>query len=95
MSNLTNEEITKAVALFYDGNNSPIITAKGEHEIADDIIALAKSHDVPLCDNALLVELLCQLEIGDNIPEHLYKAIAHILAFAYQMDTLISNQNAQ
>ncbi len=94
MTQLTKDDITKAVALYYDGNNSPVITAKGENDVAQEIIEIANHHDVPLCDNALLVELLCQLELGDNIPEHLYKAIAHILAFAYQMDTLALKKNS-
>jgi len=88
MTQPTDDDITKAVALYYDGNSSPVITAKGEGNVAQDIINIANQHNIPLCDNALLVELLCQLELGDNIPEHLYKAVAHILAFAYQMDTL-------
>lgn len=75
----------KAVALFYDGQQAPNITAKGEGLVAEDIIALAKAHGIPLCENAPLVELLSHFELGDNIPEDLYLAVAHIIAFAYQL----------
>jgi flagellar biosynthesis protein len=79
-------KIQKAVALFYDGKNSPTVTAKGTGAVADNIIAIAEQHGVPLCDNGALVELLVQLELGDEIPETLYLAVAYIIAFAYQLE---------
>jgi flagellar biosynthesis protein len=79
-------KIQKAVALFYDGKNSPTVTAKGTGAVADNIIAIAEQHGVPLCDNSALVELLVQLELGDEIPETLYLAVAYIIAFAYQLE---------
>ncbi|WP_188151573.1 EscU/YscU/HrcU family type III secretion system export apparatus switch protein [Teredinibacter waterburyi] len=75
----------KAIALFYDGNNAPTVTAKGGGDEAEEIIRIAREAGVPLCDNAPLVELLSELELGDNIPEQLYIAVAHIIAFAYQL----------
>jgi len=76
-------DLSKAIALFYDGKNAPTITAKGDGATAEEIIEIAKENNVPLCDNAALAELLCKLELGDSIPENLYLAIAHIIAFAY------------
>lgn len=76
-------ELQKAVALFYDGRGAPQITAKGVDQEAAEIVALAKEHGVPLCDNPALVELLSQIELGEYVPETLYVAVAHILAFAY------------
>ena len=84
-SKLTEQQLQKAVALFYDGDSAPTIEAKGEGSVAEEIIRIAKEHDVPLCDNPGLVELLSRLEIGDHIPEALYIAIATIIAFAYQL----------
>jgi flagellar biosynthesis protein len=81
-----NPKIQKAVALFYDGNNTPTVTAKGTGAVADNIIAIAQQHGVPLCDNSALVELLVTLELGDDIPEALYLAVAYIIAFAYQLE---------
>jgi flagellar biosynthesis protein len=78
--------LKKAVALFYDGTNSPRVTAKGTGEVAENIMALAQAHGVALCDNSALVELLVQLELGDEIPETLYLAVAYIIAFAYQLE---------
>lgn len=81
-----NPELQKAVALFYDGVNAPQISAKGSGKIAEEIIAIAQAHGVPLCDNATLVDLLVTLELGDEIPEALYVAVAYIIAFAYQLE---------
>ncbi|MFL0799257.1 MAG: EscU/YscU/HrcU family type III secretion system export apparatus switch protein [Agarilytica sp.] len=82
---ISDEQLKRAVALFYDGEEAPTVTAKGEGLQADEIIKIAEEHGIPLCDNAPLVELLSELELGDEIPEALYVAVAHIIAFAYQM----------
>lgn len=76
----------KAVALFYDGVNAPQVTAKGAGKVAEEIIAIAQEHGVPLCDNPSLVDLLVNLELGDEVPEALYIAVAYIIAFAYQLE---------
>lgn len=81
-----NPGLQKAVALFYDGVNAPHISAKGSGKIAEEIIAIAQQHGVPLCDNATLVDLLVTLELGDEVPEALYVAVAYIIAFAYQLE---------
>jgi flagellar biosynthesis protein len=81
----TDQQLQKAVALFYDGHNAPRVTAKGAGDQAEQILALAQEHDIPLCDNSALVDLLMTLELGDHIPEVLYTAVAHIIAFAYQL----------
>lgn len=78
-------ELKRAVALFYDGEDAPTITAKGHGLEAEEIIRLALENNVPLCDNPPLVELLSHMELGDTIPQELYVAVAHIIAFAYKM----------
>lgn len=85
MPEVSQDQIEKAVALFYDGEQAPRVIAKGEHALAEKIVELAQAHDIPLCDNSGLVELLMQLEINDEIPEALYIAVAHVLAFAYEL----------
>lgn len=82
----TSEEARKiAIALEYDGNRAPFITATGEDTLADDIIALAKEHEIPLMENSELAGLLAKLEMGDEIPELLYLTIAQIIAFVYML----------
>ena len=78
-------ETSLAVALKYDGENAPKVTAKGSQDIAEQIIQLAKKHNVPLSENKELVTLLSTLELGEEIPEVLYLAVAEIIAFAYML----------
>ncbi len=78
-------DVDKAVALFYDGSQTPHVSAKGTGELAREIVAIAEAEGVPLCDNRALVELLVTLELGDEIPESLYIAVAYIISFAYQL----------
>ena len=74
---------TTAVALHYDGKEAPQITAKGTGELAEKIIALAKEHGIPLHEDAALISLLSKLDLGDEIPQPLYTAVAEVIAFAY------------
>jgi flagellar biosynthesis protein len=74
---------TTAVALHYDGKEAPRVTAKGTGELAEQIIALAKEHGIPLQEDAALISLLAKLDLGDEIPQALYTAVAEIIAFAY------------
>lgn len=85
-SDYSPQELQKAVALYYDGKNAPHVSAKGTGKLAEEIIAIAQEHGVPLCDNSTLVDLLVTLELGDEIPEALYIAVAYIIAFAYQLE---------
>lgn len=82
---INEDDLRQAVALFYDGENAPTITAKGEGNTAQEIIDIAREHGITLCENKPLLELLMSLELGDEIPENLYIAIAQIIAFAYQL----------
>ena len=72
-----------AVALEYDGETAPKVTAKGLDDMADKIIDIATEHGVPLQKNDGLVDILSQMNLGDEIPENLYRAIAEVIAFAY------------
>lgn len=75
----------QAIALNYDGQNAPTLTAKGDDELAEAILAIAREHEVPIYENAELVRLLARMELGDAIPEQLYRSIAEIIAFAWHL----------
>ena len=72
-----------AVALQYDGENAPKVTAKGKGDIANRIIELANEHDIPLHTDTDLVKVLSSIPLDDEIPRELYVAIAEVIAFAY------------
>jgi flagellar biosynthesis protein len=74
-----------AVALKYDGEKAPTITATGTHELAEEIVRIAREHDVPLYENAELASILARLSLNDEIPDSLYRVIAEILAFAFHI----------
>lgn len=75
----------EAIALVYDGDQAPTVTAKGEGDLAEQIIALAMEYEVPIYENAELAKVLARLELGDQIPEPLYRTIAEIIAFAWYL----------
>ena len=72
-----------AVALQYDkaGMPTPRVIARGRGDSGKAIVALAREHGIPIEENAPLAEALAQVEIGDDIPEGLYRAVAEVLIF--------------
>jgi len=74
-----------AVALQYDGESAPRVTASGHDAVAEQIIALAREHGIPMQENAPLAGLLSRVEPGEEIPEALYLAVAQVIAFAYHL----------
>lgn len=72
-----------AIALRYDGQNAPRVTAKGEQVLAEQIIEAAQQAGVPLYPDPELALVLSQIPLGEEIPDNLYKAIAEVIAFAY------------
>ncbi|NVK42648.1 MAG: EscU/YscU/HrcU family type III secretion system export apparatus switch protein [Oceanospirillaceae bacterium] len=80
-----NDPNKSAIALGYaaDRHNAPTLVAKGRGLIAEQIIALANEHEVHIHQSPELVDVLIRLELGEEIPEALYVAIAEVIAFAY------------
>ncbi|MHC8321626.1 EscU/YscU/HrcU family type III secretion system export apparatus switch protein [Pseudomonas sp. GB2N2] len=75
----------QAIALKYDGTHAPTLTAKGDEALAEEILQIARDYEVPIYENAELVKLLARMELGDSIPEELYRTIAEIIAFAWNL----------
>lgn len=80
-----NKEHPVAVALSWDGTSTPLLSAKGRDEVAEQILASAHEHDIPLYEDGRLADLLCQFELGEEIPRELYLVISHIIAFTYHI----------
>ncbi|WP_296933032.1 EscU/YscU/HrcU family type III secretion system export apparatus switch protein [uncultured Marinobacter sp.] len=85
MTSETEQPSRAAVALKYDGETAPTISATGTHELAEEIIRIAREHNVPLYENAELASILARLSLNEEIPESLYRVIAEILAFAFHI----------
>lgn len=76
----------QAIGLSYDGHNAPRVIAKGFNDLADEIIALAKEHDVLVHEDPELARFLAKLDVGDEIPREVYVIIAELIAFATWLD---------
>lgn len=76
-----------AVALHYERGkkDAPRIVAKGRGTIGEKIIEVAKAHDIPIEENEVLAGALSNVELGDEIPEELYKAVAEVLVFVLRL----------
>ena len=74
-----------AVALHYDKQGAPRVVAKGRGSIGEKIIEVAKAHDIPIEENEVLAGALSNVELGDEIPAELYRAVAEVLIFVLQM----------
>jgi flagellar biosynthesis protein len=75
----------KAVALQWDRQQAPRITATGCGLTAQEILRLAEEHGIPLHQDPLLTEALAQIPLGEEIPPELYVAVAEILAFVFRL----------
>jgi flagellar biosynthesis protein len=74
-----------AVALHYDRKGAPRVVAKGKGTIGTRIIELARAHDIPIEENEVLAGALSNIELGDEIPAELYKAVAEVLIFVLRL----------
>jgi flagellar biosynthesis protein len=81
------EPIKKAAALQYDveSNSAPKVVAKGKGETAKNIIQIAQKHNLPIKKDEDLVELLSKIDVDKEIPTNMYKAVAEIFSFIYEL----------
>lgn len=75
----------KAIALKYDAGRAPYLSAKGEDELAREIMEIAAACSVPMFQQSDLAEVLYQLDLNEEIPEVLYVAVAEVISFAYML----------
>lgn len=76
-----------SVALKYDSKtmDAPVVIAKGADHIAMKIREIAREHEIPIMENPPVARLLHKIDLGANIPEEMFKAIAEILAHVYSL----------
>jgi len=80
---MNSDNINKAATLQYKGRKTPIVSALGENEKAQELLALAQKHDIPVYEDEDLVNILSQIDIGDAIPPELFEWVASALAFSF------------
>ena len=76
-----------AVALRYRPTlAAPVVVAKGRNRVAERIRAAALEHDVPIVENPPLARMLFRsVELGREIPDNLFQAVAEVLAFVHRL----------
>ncbi|MBR9647781.1 EscU/YscU/HrcU family type III secretion system export apparatus switch protein [Clostridium tyrobutyricum] len=83
----------KAAALKYDVNyESPVVTAAGIGQIADNILKKARESDVPVIYDKELANLLTNIDVGDSIPVELYDAVAKVIAYVVDIDNNLNKK---
>jgi len=73
----------EAIALEYGRNKTPKVTAKGQNELAQRILAEAQKQGVYVAEDPQLLALLSRLDVGEEIPQDMYTAVAVILSWVY------------
>ena len=80
-------ERRRATALRYEqGRPAPRVTATGVGLVADRILASAREAGIPVRHDPALAEALAKLELGADVPQELWTAVAETLAWAYRLD---------
>ncbi|AKQ67677.1 Flagellar biosynthesis protein FlhB [Myxococcus hansupus] len=76
-----------AIALKYDKekDGAPRVVAKGMRLKAEKIREIAREHNIPLMRNVNLANALYRVEVGHEVPEELYDAVAEVLNFVYEL----------
>jgi flagellar biosynthesis protein len=82
-----------AIALSYrEGTQAPRVVAKGYGATAERIIDSARHAGVFVHDSPELVSLLMQVDLDQQIPPELYRAVAEVLAFVYYLEKQASGE---
>ena len=73
----------RAVALEYGQQAAPVVVARGEGEVAREILRRAQEQGIWVAENPQLVALLARVDLEQEIPTELYTAVAVILSWVY------------
>jgi flagellar biosynthetic protein FlhB/flagellar biosynthesis protein len=76
-----------AIAIKYDKekDNAPRVIAKGIRVRAEQLKQIAKDYNIPLLRNVALANALYRVDVGEEVPEELYDAVAEVLNFVYAL----------
>src|ERR1700740_451082 len=77
----------QAVGLRYEPerDRAPKLGAQGQGYLAEKILELARQHHIPVREDKNLLQILSRLDLNQEIPAEVYKAVAEILAFIYRL----------
>jgi len=77
-----------AVSIKYNAekDQAPVVSAKGQGTLAERMIELAREHNIPIKEDPDLLQVLSQVDINQEIPPNVYRVVAELLAFVYQLN---------
>ena len=76
----------RAAAVKYTRQKGPAtLVAKGDGDVAEQILAVAREHGVPVHSDPVLSGVLARLELDDQIPGEVFVAVAAVLGFIYRL----------
>jgi flagellar biosynthesis protein len=89
------ERRIKAAALRYERgkDRAPRLVAKGQGEIAQRILSIARENNIPVHEDLALIEILSSLDLEEQIPPECYRVMAEILAWIYRAQAAVSRQS--
>jgi flagellar biosynthetic protein FlhB/flagellar biosynthesis protein len=81
------DDVEMAIAIKYDKDKDPAprVVAKGMRLKAEKIRAIAKQYNIPIMRNLPLANALYRVDVGEEVPEELYDAVAEILNFVFAL----------
>jgi len=82
-----NDEADIAIAIKYDKekDTAPRVVAKGMRLKAEKIREIAREYKIPIMKNIPLANALYRIDVGQEVPEELYDAVAEVLNFVYAL----------
>jgi flagellar biosynthesis protein len=80
---------------YSPGDRAPQVVATGQGYVAEQIIAAAREAGVPVREDPALAEALAALDLGSEVPQALYRAVAETLAWAYGLDLAAARRRAE
>jgi flagellar biosynthetic protein FlhB len=83
-----------AVAIKYESTSmsAPTVVAKGADIIAQRIKEIAEEHGVPMIEDKPLAQALYKtVDVGEQVPEKLFQAVAQVLAYIYRLKNMMPN----
>ena len=85
---MAEQQRQKVVALKYDPaqQTAPRVVARGQGDLAERILQVAREKKIPLYQDPELIEVLSKLDVGLEIQPELYQAVAEVLIFIYKMN---------
>lgn len=76
-----------AAALQYDPDRdaAPRVVASGQWKVAEQILEVARQHNIPVYEDTALAAALSTVNVGEEIPPELYLVVAEVLAYLYRV----------